>query len=132
MFRMLAPAFHAVAAFAMLLSLAGICLAGNKPMPKEDALQSAKRLIIETFSKELSAPDKVPAVKSMLETAAGTSGDDPAEAALYLSAAEVAARAGETKLAFEAIDQLDAAFDCDPLSIKSTVLDAAAKYAKTN
>ncbi|HEV7224610.1 MAG TPA: hypothetical protein VGN42_18010, partial [Pirellulales bacterium] len=106
----------AFAAIVAAVACPAVCSAGPKPMPSAAALESAKRLIIDTFSKELSAADKAPAIKAMLEAAQSTTGDDPAQAALYLSAAEVAARSGETKLAFEAIDSLGRAFECDVLA----------------
>ena len=117
-------AFAAI--IAVVVACPAVCFAGAKPMPPAAALESAKRLIIDTFSKELSAADKVPAIKAMLEAAQSTTGDDPAQAALYLSAAEVAARSGETKLAFEAIDSLGRAFECDALALKDSLLEAAA------
>lgn len=118
--------------FLAALALASTALAGGKPLPPSKALDAAKRLVAETYKKELSAADKAPAVKAMLELAAQTEGDDPAQAALYLGAAEVAARAGETKLAFDAVDQLAAVFDVDTLQSKVTLLEISAKAAKTN
>ena len=103
-----------------------------RPLPPAEKVEAAKRLVADTFRKELSADDKTPAVKALLETAAKTEGDDPAQAALFLAAAEVAARAVETKLAFEAVDRLAAAFDVDVLATKNTLLELAAKSAKTS
>ena len=103
-----------------------------RPLPPAEKIEAAKRLVADTFRKELSADDKAPAVKAMLETAGKTEGDDPAQAALYLAAAEVAARAVDTKLAFEAVDQLAAAFDVDALATKKTLVELAAKSAKTS
>lgn len=121
-----------VLAFIVAISVSVPCLAAGKPLPPKDALDAAKRLVAETYRKELAAADKTPAVKAMLELAAQTEGDDPAQAALYLGAAEVAARAGETRLAFDAVDQLARVFDVDALQSKATLLDLAAKAAKTN
>lgn len=118
--------------FVFAFSLALPCLAGSKPMPSEKALEASKRLIIDAFRKELSAQDKGPAIRAMIETADDTHGDDAGQAALYLSAAEVAARAGDTKLAFEALEQLGATFDVDLLKIKLAAMDSAAKSARTN
>jgi len=50
----------------------------------------------------------------------------------YLSAAEIAARIGDTRQAFEAIDQLAGVFDVDVLAAKSSLLNVAAEHAKTN
>jgi hypothetical protein len=63
----------------------------------------------DTFRMELSEQDKIPAAKAMLEAAKSTVNDPPAKAALYLPAAEAAAKSGDTKLAFSALEQLGAA-----------------------
>lgn len=103
-----------------------------RPLPPSEKVQAAKRLVAETFAKELSQADKAPAVKAMLELADKTSGDAPSQAALYLSAAEVAARIGDTRLAFDAVDQLARVFDVDVLATKGSLLDLAAEHAKAN
>lgn len=121
-----------ILAFVVAVSASVPCQAAGKPLPPKDALDAAKQLVAETYRKELSAADKSPAIKAMLDLAGQTEGDAPAQAALYLGAAEVAARAGETKLAFDAVDQLAAVFDVDALATKATLLDVSAKAAKTN
>ncbi len=130
MFRSFASVLRASAALVLFLSLSGACAAA-KPLPPESELNSAKKLVIDTFRAELSAADKVPAIQSMLETAAKTEGDDAGQAALYLSAADVAARAGETKLAFQALEGLAAMFEVDLLTLKLVSMESAAKHAKT-
>ena len=80
-----------VLTFVFAASLAIPCHAGGKPLPAGAALNAAKKLIIDTFRKELSDSDKTPAVKAMLETADKTE-RDAEKAALYLSAADVASR----------------------------------------
>lgn len=121
-----------VLAFVVAVLTASTALAGGKPFPAKEQIDASKQLIAETFRKELAEPDKVPAVKAMLETAAKTEGDDSAQAALYLSAAEVAARIGDTRLAFQSVDQLAQVFNCDVLTVKQSLLDLAAKVARTN
>lgn len=122
-----------VLAFAFALSLLSAisgAQAAGKPLPPKEAIDSAKRLVAETFSAELSGADKKPAIKAMLEAASESTGVE--QAALYLSAAEVAARIGDTRTAFEAIEKLARMFDVDALATKQTLLDLAAKHAKTN
>ena len=121
-----------VLAFVVAVSVSFPCLAAGKPLPEESAINAAKKLVAETYKKELAAADKAPAIKSMLELAAQTEGDDPAQAALYLGAAEVAARAGETRSAFDAVDQFARTFEVDALQSKATLLELSAKSAKTN
>jgi hypothetical protein len=105
--------------------------AADQALPPADKLEAAKRLVIDTFRKELSEADKIPAAKAMLEAAENTTNDPPAKAALYLSAAEAAAKSGDTKLAFSALEQLGAAFDCDVLGLKDKLLETIAKSART-
>ncbi|HVW36000.1 MAG TPA: SUMF1/EgtB/PvdO family nonheme iron enzyme, partial [Pirellulales bacterium] len=105
--------------------------AADRALPPADKLEAAKRLVVDTFRKELSETDKIPAVKAMLEAAESTTNDPPAKAALYLSAAETAARSGDTKLAFSALEQLGVAFDCDVLGLKDKLLETVAKSART-
>ena len=112
--------------------IATTAFAGERPLPPKTAIDSAKRLVAETFRKELSESDKTLAVKAMLETAAKTEGDYAAQAALYLSAAEVAARSGDTRQAFDAIDKLLVVFDIDEFEAKGSVLELAAENAKTS
>lgn len=119
-----------VLTFVFAISAVVPCHAGGKPLPAETSLNAAKKLIIDTFRKELSASDKTPAVKAMLETAEKTE-RDAEKAALYLSAADVASRAGETKLAFEALEQLAVSFDVDLLALKLTAIESAAKEARS-
>lgn len=125
-------AMRCVLAFIVAVLTVSTALAGGKPLPKQPAIDSAKQLIADAYRKELSAADKAPAVKAMLETAATTDGDDPAQAALYLSAAEIAARTGDTRLAFDAVDRLAGVFDVDALALKESFLEMASKSAKTN
>ena len=121
--------------FAAVLNVAALAVparaADRKPVPPANSLEAAKRLVVDTFRKELSASDKVPAIRAMLETAAKTKSDDAAQAALYLTAAETAARAGETKLAFEALTQLGESFDADVLALKQAAMDSAASHVQT-
>ena len=119
-----------VLAFIFAFFAAVPCLAGSKPMPSEAALKAAQKLVIDTFRDELSASDKKPAVKAMLETAEKTE-RDAEKAALYLSAADVASRAVETKLAFEALEKLAASFDVDLLALKLAAIESAAKEARS-
>ncbi|HUY87377.1 MAG TPA: SUMF1/EgtB/PvdO family nonheme iron enzyme [Pirellulales bacterium] len=112
--------------------IAGWAAAADRALPPAAKIEAAKKLVAETFAKELSQSDKAPAVKAMLELAEKTTGDAPSQAALYLSAAEIAARIGDTRLAFDAVDQLARAFDVDELAAKGTLLDLAAGSAKTN
>lgn len=118
-------------AFIVAISFAVPAFAG-KPLPPSAQLDAAKRLVAETFAAELSAADKAPAVKTMLDAAESTTGDDPAQAALYLSAAEAAARSGDTRAAFDAIGRLARAFDVDELATKGSILEMAADAAKSN
>ncbi|HVW38860.1 MAG TPA: SUMF1/EgtB/PvdO family nonheme iron enzyme [Pirellulales bacterium] len=119
-------------AFVVAVLLSSTASAAGKPLPPKKSLDAAKQLVAETFAKELSEPDKTGAVKAMLEAAESTTGDDPAKAALYLSAAEVAARIGDTRLAFEAVENLTRAFDLDELATKRSILEIAADSAKSN
>lgn len=118
-------------AFAGPIACCEVAAAAKKPLPDAKLVDAAKRLVIETFRKELAATDKTPAIQTLLDTASKTEGDDSAQAALYLSAAEVAARAGETKLAFEALDRLAVAFEVDLLASKAAVMESAASHAQT-
>ena len=119
-------------AFVLAVSFSTPIFAAGKPLPAKQAIDAAKQLVADTFAKELAEPDKTPAVKAMLEAAESTTGDDPAKAALYLSAAEVAARGGDTRLAFEAVEKLAQAFDVDELATKGSLLEMAADNAKNN
>jgi hypothetical protein len=113
------------------LFAAGVTEAAQ-PLPPAEQVQAAKKLVAETFAKELSQADKTPAVMAMLELAEKTASDAPSQAALYLSAAEVAAHIGDTRLAFDAADKLARAFTVDVLATKGSLLDVAAEHAKTN
>ncbi|HUY87221.1 MAG TPA: SUMF1/EgtB/PvdO family nonheme iron enzyme [Pirellulales bacterium] len=119
-------------AFVLALAFCTSAQAGERKLPSKAAIEAAKRLVAETFAKELSESDKAPAVKAMLELAEKTTGDAPSQAALYLSAAEIAARIGDTRLAFDAVEQLARVFDVDVLATKGSLLDLAAEHAKTN
>ncbi|HUY89410.1 MAG TPA: SUMF1/EgtB/PvdO family nonheme iron enzyme [Pirellulales bacterium] len=119
-------------AFVVAVLFSSAAFAAGKPLPPKKALDAAKQLVAETFAKELAESDKTGAVKAMLEAAESTTGDDPAKAALYLSAAEVAARIGDTRLAFESVENLARVFDVDELATKGSILEIAAGSAKSN
>ena len=68
--------------FAAVLNVAALAVPARaddrKPVPPANSVEAAKRLVVDTFRKELSASDKVPAIRAMLETAAKAKSDDAA------------------------------------------------------
>lgn len=100
------------------------------PLPTGDAIAGARQLVEETYGKELAGDDKAAGVKTLL-TAARSSGDLLAQAALLQAAADVAAKAGQLRLAFEALDELGQRFDFDPMRAKVEMLESAAKSARS-
>lgn len=91
----------------------------------------ADALIRETYKNELEADDKAAAARSLIAAVDKTT--VPAEkAALLLTAAEVAAAAGEFALAFDAYDELTRQFAFDGLEAKVKAVEDAAKIARTS
>ena len=102
-------------------------------VPDEKALAKASKEILDIYGAERDAArspaQKVMLARKLLEQATASSSDPAAHYVLVKSARDLAAQASDTTLAFQAIDELNAAFDVDGATMKVDVVNRSAKAA---
>lgn len=106
----------------------------RKPTPARAAQKAAEKLIREVFKEEYSkrAPEEMVALaKALLKEGLEPTEDTTTRYVLLREAREIAAKAGDVKTAFRAIDEIGTLFKIDALKMKSSTLSQAAKKAKT-
>jgi WD40 repeat protein len=133
---------HWIAAAAFLASLlaavqatlpAAQAPAGKRrPVPDKAARDAALKLVNEIFAEDIAnAKDSAARARlagQLLQQGRDSKKDDPAAAyVLYQQALDLAAAAGDTSLAFQAIDELTAEFELPGLDLKAQALATAAK-----
>ena len=117
---------------AACLSLSIVFFMGSgKPLPDPESLAAAKRAAAEKFQRAIQSGDARSAAQGMLK-ASGQTEAETEQAAILLVAADVAAKGGEVRLAFQAIDELEGNFEIDALHYKAACLESAARTARTN
>ncbi len=102
-----------------------------QPMPERAAVAAAQRVVLDTYRKEIGGGDKLAAVRTLLIAAGGSTDDNVGQAALFMAAADVAADAGELRLAFQAVDEMAAHFEINAPDVKVKYIEAAVKDART-
>ena len=111
----------------VLFCVLSTALTAAEPLPDKTALEGAQRLARDTYRDDLTSEA---GSKKILQTADGlTSATD--QAAAYLVVAQQAAASGWLSVGFAAIDRLARRFDYDAPAAKASMLEAAAKHAKT-
>lgn len=115
----------------LLLAFGASSVSAEKPLPGADAIASGKRLVLDTFRKEIDGDDKKAAARTLLIAASRSGGDDVGQAALYMVAIDLAAKSGDLQLAFEAVDDMAMQFEIDAPQVKVKYLDAAVKDARS-
>lgn len=84
------------------------------PLPSTEAIEAAQRGVRETFKDEYArnrkAEDRLPLARQLLEQALTMIGGETERLAMLREAAELAARAGDTAVALEAVDEQAARF----------------------
>jgi hypothetical protein len=109
--------------------------AAKRPVPDEAAQKRATDLAKDVYGEEV-AKAKTTKEKSELAAKliakAGDNGGDPAAQYVLLRVArDIATQAKDGPAAFRAVDDLDAAFRIDPISMKSAILLKMASGART-
>jgi hypothetical protein len=102
----------------------------KQPIPDPAAQQNAQKLVQEVFGEELarakSAPDRASLAGKMLHEAAVTNDNPASRYVLLTQALDMAAKAGDLKTAFAAIDEIDRGWNTDTIKLRA---DALAKLA---
>lgn len=106
--------------------------AARPSIPEGDIMESAKKLVHDTYRDELDDADPAAAVRLLLSAASETTNDLAAQAALLSTAVEIASDAGDLRLAFESLDELGRRFKFDALAAKVAALETAAKSVRDN
>ena len=100
-------------------------------VPDEKALAKASKEILDIYGAERDAArspaQKVMLARKLLEQATASGNDPAVRYVLVKSARELATQANDTALAFQAIDELSAAFEVDGATMKVDVVNRAAK-----
>lgn len=113
---------------ALVLCFASVAHAGDRPLPDDDAVSAASKLVIETYGDDLRTED---GLRSLLKTADKITDDDAGQVAIYLGVQKRAAALGCYRLGFVAIDRLAARYDVDGPALKLAYLESIGKTAKT-
>lgn len=111
--------------------LAVLLTGSGKPLPDAESLAEAKRAAAQKYQRTIAASDARTAAQGLLKASDQTEAEAE-QAAILLVAADVAAKGGEVRLAFQAIDELEGTFEIDALSFKAGCLESAARAARTN
>lgn len=102
---------------------------GRAKVPDPAAQKEAEKLVREVFRDEFSRkgrPERLSLARKLLSQATETK-DDPATRFVLLSqASELAGQAGNASLALQAIGELEAGFQVDPVRLKENALEVAA------
>lgn len=106
-------------------------MGSGKPLPDPESLAAAKRAAAEKYQRTIQAGDARTAAQGLLK-ASGQTEAEAEQAAILLVAADVAAKGGEVRLAFQAIDELEGNFEIDALHYKAACLESAARTARSN
>ena len=107
---------------------------GRLPVPEEAKQREAEKAIRELFKSEYgkkTAADRKALARSLLDQAEKSGDDAAVRFVLLREAREVAIQASELELAFQAVDSVVKLFDVESSPLKSAVLAAAAKSAKS-
>ncbi len=94
-------------------------------IPSESDVAKAIDTIHEVYAAQYAAEDKEPLVERLLAQARESGKDPASQFALLSEARDVATAAGDCDSAFEAIGELENAFDVDSLAMKVDVLRSA-------
>ena len=104
------------------------------PIPDDKAQAEAQALIRDVYKDEYSqattAEKKAEFAKKLLQKAADTKDEPTNQFVLLRVARDMAAQAGDVDTAFQAVDELAAAFLIDPLEMNVQVLTKAASVTK--
>lgn len=122
----------------LLVSITSLTLAteaesNKRPVPSRLDLTASEKLVNELFHDQfarLKPLDRSPLAASLLEQGGATNGDDAAKFVLLRQARDVAAAAGDLRMAFKAADKLADSFDVDRLETKAAAIALAAPAAK--
>jgi hypothetical protein len=104
-------------------------------VPDDAALAKALKAVLDIYAAEYdaarSAAQKVVLAKKFLEQSAATRNDPAACYVLIKSARDLASQAGDAAVAFQAIDEMSAAFEVDGTKMKADAVSKAAKAVQT-
>jgi formylglycine-generating enzyme required for sulfatase activity/outer membrane biosynthesis protein TonB len=107
----------------------------KQPLPAGPALEQATKAAAALFQADMdkatTAADKLALAKRLLTQAADPSGDAPCRYALLRIAGELAVGARDAETAFACVDRIDAVFEIDRLAMKTAILAAWAKEARS-
>jgi len=141
--RIQPPAFRPVPFLALALAIWLVHVAalaaqdpGNKtPVPDQPAREKALKLVKDVFGEEYERAEtssrKLDLAKELLREAAQTKDDPVAHFVLLDQASDLAARAGEAGVAFQAVDEMDEVFAIDAPKRKVAAVSKLAESART-
>ena len=115
-------------------ALAAVGQDPKSPVPDASAQKEAEKLIRDIFKDEFAkkaGADRVALSKKLLDQASQTKDDVASRYVLLRKAKDLASQAGDLDLALKAVDQIAAGFEGETASMRSAVLAAVAKAAKT-
>ena len=109
--------------------------AARAAVPNDAALAKASKEVFEIYQADYdaarSAAQKVLLAKKFLEQSAATRNDPAARYVLIKTARDLATQGGDAGLAFQAIDEMSAAFEVDGTAMKTDAVGKVAKAVQT-
>jgi hypothetical protein len=111
-----------------LLLITCAALAGDRPLPDDEAVAAAEKIVRETYDAELATED---GLKSVIKAADAIADDDAGQVAMLVAIERRATALGCYRLGFAAAQRIEARYDCEPFSLQIEYLDMVVKAAKT-
>ena len=106
----------------------------KSPIPSEDAQTEATNLIREVYAADYTnaktSEKKLALAKKMIDKGVQSKEDAASRYVLFKTASDIAAQAGNSDTALQAIEQMDRVFQVDALALKAGALAKVAKAAK--
>ena len=101
----------------------------REPVPDTELQEKKRKQIASVFplADDSTFDEKVAHAKKLRHTGIGIKGDKPAEYVLFEMSREVAASAGDSKVAMQAIDELDKRFQVQAVKLRADTIATAAK-----
>ena len=101
------------------------------PVPEDAVQQKVLATIRDTYRADYKAADRAALARKLLQKADENKSDPVARFVLLLEAKNVAAKAGENELAFQAIDTMAAEYNISAVQLKAGVIETGAAMASS-
>lgn len=113
----------------------GLASAQQIPIPDEAAQKAALVLVNEVYKADYDAAatdeQKIALARKMLQQGAAMRNDPAGHYVLFRTASDLAGKAGDIQLAFQAIDEMQKVYRLDAFKMKAAVIADAAKALRT-